>query len=403
MNRLVVFIFLFLMLTGQSNIIFAQESQRKKLESKRLALKNEIKKIKTYLDNTKKKERTLTHEVNDLNKKIDTRENLISTINEEVIAMSSDIGKNEKKIRQLETSLDKLKQEYALMILKSYQHRTGNNRLLFLLSSDSFFQAFQRFQYMKQYTRYRKNQGDIIQQKAMKLRVMNDSLSVLKNAKSNLIEEKKYEQSQLATEKDKQQELVDKYKKKKRKYINQLKSKRKEEQKLTQQIENLIKGAIKSSGTTKSEKFALTPEAKALANEFSSNKGKLPWPVQKGLVTVGFGRQPDPMKTGVTIESSGVRIATNEGAEALAVFEGKVMAIQKNPQNGILSVLLQHGNYITVYSGLDKVNVSKGEKVNTKESLGTIHTDKVIGKTILKFQIWKDVTKQNPAHWVYKM
>ncbi len=147
----------------------------------------------------------------------------------------------------------------------------------------------------------------------------------------------------------------------------------------------------------------MTPAAKALAAKFTSNKGKLPWPVQKGLVTVRFGRQADPMDSGVKIESSGVRIATNDKAKARTVFDGKVMAIQKNPQSGILSVLIQHGNYITVYANLENVLVAKGDQVKTKEIIGTIHTDAVTGKTILKFQIWKDVNKQNPAEWVYKM
>ena len=382
--------------------LMAQKTSRKKLESKRIALKKEINKIKTYLDKTKKKERSLSNQVKDLNQKVLTREELINTISEEIGSISKEIKKNSKEINLLQDELDNLKSDYANLIYKSYKNKSEENRLLFLLSSDSFFQGFQRFQYMKQYTQFRKNQGDSIKSKAVKLLVMNDSLAIKKITKSNLIDEKKHEQEIIVLEKDKQEVLVKKYRKKKLKYQSEIRKKQREERKLTQQIENIIRGAIKKSGAT-SKGFALTPAAKALADKFTANKGKLPWPVEKGLVTVRFGKQPDPMGSSLKIESSGVRIATNEKAKARAVFDGEVMAVQKNPQSGILSILVQHGNYITVYANLENTLVSKGDKVKTKQNLGTIHTDAVTGKTILKFQVWKDVTKQNPSSWVYKM
>jgi len=396
------FLSLFILMLLVVTPVLAQKTNRKNLEAKRVELKNEIKKIKTYLDNTKKKERSLSNQVKDLNQKIDTREELINTITDETIALGVEIEKNSKEITLLQDELDALKKDYSELIYKSYKNKSEDNRLLFLLSSESFYQGYQRFQYMKQYTQYRKNQGDTIKNKAMKLRVMNDSLAVLNITKHNLIDEKKYEQNQIVSEKDKQESLVKKYRKEKRKYANQIEKKRREERKLTKQIENLISRAIKESGT-KTKSFALTPAAKALASKFIANKGKLPWPVEKGLVTVRFGTQPDPLDHKLKIESSGVRIATNDGAVARAVFDGKVMAIQKNPQSGILSILIQHGNYISVYANLKSVLVSKGDDVKTKENLGSIHTDKITGKTILKFQIWKDVTKQNPTEWVYKM
>lgn len=403
MNTKILFFlaFGFLFLTNTS--VFAQKTDRKNLEAKRVSLKKEIRKIKTYLDNTKKKERSLSNQVKDLNQKINTRTELINTISDEIHIIEGNISKNSKRIKSLQDELNLLKEEYAALIVKSYQNKSEANRLMFLLSSDNFYQGFQRFQYMKQYTQYRKNQGDSIQAKAMRLQVMNDSLAVMKITKNNLVEEEKHEQGIIASEKEKQEVLIKKYSKKKRRYISQIRRKQAAERKLTAQIENIIKGAIKKSGTKKSKSFALSPKAKALATKFTANKGKLPWPVKKGLVTVRFGRQPDPMNSGVKIESSGVRIATNEGAAARSVFDGKVMAIQKNPRTGILSVFVQHGNYISVYANLESLTVSKGDTVKTKETLGTIHTDRVTGKTILKFQIWKDISKQNPAQWVYKL
>ncbi len=403
MNIKILFFLAFGFLFLSNASIFAQKTSRKNLEAKRVSLKKEIRKIKTYLDNTKKKARSLSNQVKDLSQKINTRTELIKTISDEIHIIEESISKNAQQISVLQHELDLLKEEYAALIVKSYQNKSEANRLLFLLSSDNFYQGFQRFQYMKQYTQYRKNQGDSIQAKAIRLQALNDSLTVMKITKNILVEEKKYEQGVIASEKEKQETLIKEYAKKKRRYMAQIRKKQTAERKLTAQIENIIKGAIKKSGTKKSKSFALSPQAKALATKFTANKGKLPWPVKKGLVTVRFGRQPDPMNSGVKIESSGVRIATNEGAVARSVFDGKVMAIQKNPRSGILSVFVQHGNYITVYANLESVTVFKGNIVKTKETLGTIHTDRVTGKTILKFQIWKDVSKQNPAQWVYKL
>ncbi len=380
-----------------------KNSEKKKLEAKRRKLKKEIKKIKNYLDKTKKKERSLSHQVKDLNQKIETRESLINTISDEIQAIGIEIIENTSKMDSLQKELSVLKKDYSELIYQSYKNRSEESRLMFILSSDNFYQGYQRFQYMKQYTQYRKNQGDSIKSKAFNLRVMNDSLAILKTQKQELVDEKKYEQEQIALEKDKQEKLVKKYRKQKQKYIGQIRKKQRDERKLTQQIEAAIRNAIKKSSGKKKGGFALTPEAKVLAGKFASNKGKLPWPVKKGLVTVRFGTHADPMDPSLKISSSGVRIATVEGAEVKAVFDGKVMAIQKNPQTGVLYVMIQHGNYISVYANLQKVYVSTGDRVKTKEVIGVIHTNKVTGKTVLKFQIWKEATTLNPADWVYKM
>jgi len=379
------------------------QTSKKKLEAKRKRLKQEIKKIKNYLDKTEKKERSISHQVTDLKQKIDTRENLISTINKEISIVHDEIAKNEDKIQVLKTELELLKKDYAELMYQSYKNKTRESTLMLILSSDNFYQGYQRFQYMRQYTNYRKSQGDSIQSKASKLQVMNDSLAVIKTHKHVLIDEKKHEQKQIGFEKEKQEELVVKYRKKKKQYLSQIKKKQRDERKLQRQIEAAIRKAIKKSTGSKKSEFAMSPAAKVLAGKFVSNKGKLPWPVKKGLVTVRFGTHPDPMDTSLKISSSGVRIATNENAAARAIFEGEVMAIQKNTQNGVLSVLIQHGNYISVYVNLKEIFVSKGDKVKTKEDIGIIHTDQVTGKTILKFQIWKNVTAQNPSKWVYKL
>jgi septal ring factor EnvC (AmiA/AmiB activator) len=395
--------------------VLAQENDQKRLEEKRKELKEEIKKIKTYIDNTQQKEKSLSTQVQDLNQKITTRQKLITTIDAEVDQMSRVINRKSKEINNYQYELILLKRDYADMIYKSYKNRDSDNEILFLFSSQNFYQGYLRFQYLKQYSKYRKNQVILIEEKSKKLTSLIDSLNVKKNSKEKLMVDKKEEQTQMELEKAKQLELVKKYQKQKKEYLAQVKKKQEEERDLTNQIENLINDAIKKSTTTTSTKkgnnvtisknneFILAPEDKVLADQFSTNKGILPWPVEKGLVTVRFGKQPDPMDPKLTIESSGVRIATAENQKARSIFNGKVMAVQKNPQNGILSVLIQHGNYISVYANLRSVSVKKGDAIKIKQNIGTIYTDKSTGKTILKFQIWQNNQKLDPSNWINSM
>lgn len=403
--------------------VFAQQTDQKKLEEKRKSLKEEINKIKTYIDKTQKKEANLSTQVENLNHKIVVREKLITVMDSEVDNISQVIAKKNKEITLFQTDLNVVKKDYADMIYKTYKNKKSDNQLLFLLSSENFHQGYLRFQYLKQYSQYRKKQAEEIIVKSQKLKTLIDSLTLKKELKKDLLEDKMSEQVKMEKEKGKQEELVKKYKKQKKEYVAQIKIKQEEEKELTNQIENFIHEAIKKSAaktttkstttktttsttkttpatTAKKNEFVLAPEAKELAGLFSSNKGKLPWPVEKGFVTVRFGKQPDPMDPKLFIESSGVRIATSENQKARAIFEGKVMAIQKNPQNGILSVLIQHGNYITVYANLKSVLVSKGEEVKIKQNIGTVQTDKVTGKTILKFQIWQNDVKMDPSIWI---
>ncbi len=167
----------------------------------------------------------------------------------------------------------------------------------------------------------------------------------------------------------------------------------------------MIRAAIaasKKKNKARSKGFYLTPEAKALASKFALNKGKLPWPVVNALVVRNFGKIPHKTLSGITIQSNGIHIATNKGANAKAIFEGSVLAIQIG-SSGIKTVMVQHGNYISLYSNLATVVVKKGDRISLNQSLGKIHTDKVTGKTLLKFQIWRDTQKQNPKSWLLRL
>lgn len=261
---------------------------------------------------------------------------------------------------------------------------------------------------MKQYTAFRKMQGEEIQVKTLELQALTDSLTIKKQQKDALLSIKKEEQSLIEKEKKEQQIVLNQVKKKESKYEKQLKEFFKEEARIDAQIDKIIREAIaasntKSGATTSTEgTFALTAEAKELASQFVANKGKLPWPVEKGYVAMYYGKQPHPIVKTATVESNGVRITTNDGAKARAVFNGTVLAVQVMSGNK-KAVLIQHGNYITVYKNLENVTVSTGDKVVTKQEIGTIFTDRVTGKTVLGFVLSKNTTTEDPALWIYKM
>ncbi|MDP2089261.1 MAG: peptidoglycan DD-metalloendopeptidase family protein [Flavobacteriaceae bacterium] len=386
------------------------QTDRKKLEEQRIQLQNEIKTINNLLFKTKKEEKNLVSQISDLNQKIKIRTKLITTINEEANIIQNEIRRNERQIKDLEFELAILKRDYADMIYRSYKSKSKHSRLMFVLSSENFNQAYRRFQYMKQYTGYRKKQGEEIERKTNKLLGLTDTLKVKKADKIILLNEKKTEQEKIEQEKKSQEKLVTQVKKKEKQYIAQIRAKEAQERKIDAQIERLIRDEIaksnKKAGVTTTETkasagFILTTEAKALASKFTENRGKLPWPVVKGLVVRGYGTQPHPTLPGITVESNGIYIATEEGSKARSVFEGTVLAIQS--VSGQFAVYIQHGNYISIYNNLEQVYVKKGDKVGTKQEIGLIHTDRVTDKTILKFQMWRDTNRENPTSWIYNM
>ncbi|SNR51476.1 murein hydrolase activator EnvC family protein [Lutibacter flavus] len=405
--KLAYLLFLLSLLLSVNSV--AQKSKRQVLEARRVQLQKDQVYINALLSNTKRKEINLLGDLKDLDAKINTREDLINAIENESKELSNEIYLNQLEINQNKRDLEALKKDYGNMIYKSYKSKSQNSRIMFLLSSENFFQAYKRFQYMKQYTSFRKSQGEDIQIKTLELQTLTDSLKVKKNKKKALLDEKKKEQSVIEKEKKEQESLLSQVKQKENKYKRQIKQFVREESRINAQIDKIIRDAIAASNKksdsrtkTSSTTFALTPEAKELASKFELNKGKLDWPVARGFVSTYFGKQPHPVVKSITIQSNGVRITTDKGSKARAVFDGVVLAVQVMSGNK-KALLIQHGNYITVYKNLENVVVSKGDKVTTKQVIGTIFTDKITGKTILDFVLSNNTKMENPATWIYKM
>jgi len=387
---------------------YAQEAseQQKKLEAQRLRLKKEIKQINSLLfTNTKTRKNALT-EVEDLQVKLNVRTELIKITNQQANLLTRRIKLNQRSISDQQNDLEQLKAEYAKMIQKSYASKSLQNRLMFLFSSESFLQAYKRIQYLKQYARYRRKQGKAIAEKTNLLKQLNETLKEEKATKLALIEENRAVQEQLEKERKQQEALIKTLKRKERTLAAQISKKEKERKVIDREINRLIREAIAASnraaGKSGKKTFELTPEAKLIATNFQANKGRLPWPLEKGVVIQGFGRQRHPVVKTTTIQSNGVILATEPSAQVRSVFEGEVMSVivikGSNP-----SVLIRHGNFITLYTNLAKLYVKKGEKVKAKQAIGEVFTNRQTGKTQLQFGIFNNVKALNPKDWVYQM
>ena len=400
--------FLFILSLTLSVNISAQKTKRQVLEARRVQNQKDQIYINALLSNTKRKEQNVLSDLSDLKDKIKTRESLINAITNESKELSNEIYLNQLEINQNKRDLEALKKDYADMIFKSYKSKSQNSRIMFLLSSENFLQGYKRFQYMKQYTSFRKKQGEEIQQKTIKVQVLTDTLKLKKDLKQKLLSEEKKEKTLVEKEKTEQENLLSVVKKKENKYKKQIRKFQKEEARIDALIDKAIRDAIAASNkkagakSSKSAEFTLTAEAKELASKFTLNKGKLPWPVEKGYVSTYYGKQPHPIVKTATIQSNGVRITTNKGSKARAVFEGTVLAVQVMTGNK-KAVLIQHGNYITVYKNLENIVVNTGDNVTTKQIIGTIFTDKITDKTILGFVLSKNTNTENPTSWIYKM
>ena len=381
-------------------------ARQKTLEKQKKLLQAEIKQINTLLFNNSNREKSILSQVEDLDVKISVRTELVKVNNQQANLLTQQINVNQRDITNLRKELDELKKDYAEMIQKSYKSKSSQNRLMFLFSSEDFLQAYKRIQYMKQYTNFRKKQGEVITQKTKTLQSLNKALFEQKAQKEALVMENRKAQKELQQERRSQQRLIRGLKSKSRSLAIEIKQKQRKAAEIDKVIERLIREAIaasnKASGKSFKNAFALTPESKLLAANFVANKGKLPWPVKKGIVIQRYGTQPHPVVKTTMIKSNGVTIATTPKSEARAVFEGEVMTILSfkgsNP-----TILIKHGNYITTYKNMGKVYVKKGDKVKAKQPIGEIFTHPQTGKTTLQFSVFNALKPQNPKSWIYRM
>ncbi len=425
MRRILSIILLFL-----SFNTFAQqdyEAQQRQLEEKKAAILKEIKEFQTLLNTNKKQERNILAELNEQNKKIKLQTELINNSQRQIKTLANDIYVNTLAANKLKRELAVLKDDYAKTIVKSYKSRSEQNRIMFILSSNNFLQAYKRMQYIKQYAKYRKSQGDEIRAKFEELERISAHLEQQKNKQQKVASEQEGQRKELEVEKGKQTELMNLVKKNSKKYTDQIRKKQQETKKIDREIQATVKKIIEEenrkrreeearrkreeearnakSGTkttptvTKTSaagKFDMTPEEKALATSFSNNRGRLPWPVEKGYISSRYGTVKHP-EYDIEYENHGIEISTEKGSTVRSVFEGEVSQIQVIGNSR--TVFIRHGEYITVYQNLASISVSKGQKVSTKQKIGTVGTN-FEGASVLKFLITKNSDYNNPQSWL---
>lgn len=383
-----------------------QGQTREELEAKRRDIQKEIDEINTIIQTTENKGRSALNEYEDLQKRIKVTERLIQVNNQEANLLTREINANANKIDRLRNELEQLKADYEQMIQKSYKSKSDKSRIMFLFSSESFLQAYKRIQYMKQFAQYRKQQGEEVMKQTKELQELNTTLFEQRRDQEKILAENRKTKSKLVSDRNTLDQLLTSINKEKQKYAKELKQKQQEADRIDREINRLIREAIakenKKRGSESKSTFKLTPEAAALAKDFAQNKGKLPWPVKSGKVSMRFGERPHPIVKTIKVMSNGVRIDTEKNGKARAIFEGEVSQVSKIPGANAV-VMLRHGDYLSIYNNLEKVFVKSGDKVARGEELGEIGINSSSGKTTLIFQIFKNTTKLNPEHWIYKL
>jgi murein hydrolase activator len=415
MHKLLLSIFFFCLATvawSQPN-----DDRQRQLEERKAQLQKEIQEVQERLQAEKKKEKNILGQIAQQNAKIRLSVKLINTTSKQKRLLSDDIYLKQLEINKLNRELKDLKTDYSNMIVKSYKSRSEQSRVMFVLSSQNFLQAYKRMQYMKQYAGFRKMQGDEIKVKTNQLSVATNVLQEKKKQKEKVLIESEKEKREYEKDKAEQQRLAKLVQKDKKKYAAEIKKKQAETRAIDKQIQRMVREAIaaankkanasgktivkSASGTVDPAKFVLTTEGKELADNFKASRGRLPWPVQKGFVSLGYGDQPHPSYPDLTVHNSGVEITTESGSNARAVFAGEVLQVQVINANN-KAVYIQHGDYITVYLNLSSVSVGKGDKVSAKQNIGRIHTNSS-GKSVMKFLVLQNTTTLNPQSWISNM
>lgn len=370
------------------------------LRQKKEAAEKEIEITTQLLNEVQKDERTSLNRLRLINNRIEQRDTLISSITDEIKVYQECISNNSMVIEMLSSDMEQLKNEYAELIRTAYRNKNSYDLILFLLSADDFNQAYRRFLYSKKYAAYRENQAELI--KAVQAE-LNDKISKLEQqneVKKQLLEDIKNEAQELTSEKARQNEMLRKLQNERQKLRRRLNEQRKVEQQLENEIQRIIAEEAGKNKAAGGSEFALTPEQKLVGDSFVQNKKRLPWPVERGIITEHFGVHQHPVLNNVQVRNNGINIATEAGAEVRAIFDGEVSRVF-GISGGNTAVIIRHGSYLSVYSNLKEVVVKKGDKVAAKQVIGTVYTDTDDdNKSILKFQIWHENEKQDPEDWI---
>jgi septal ring factor EnvC (AmiA/AmiB activator) len=425
-------VLLLLALVGTGYSQKTKGKSKKQLQSEITSLQKEISTANQLLKKTTKDKEMTLNEVNILDKKIRQREQLIKAYNEQIAVLDEEINAGQSNIKSLNSDLGKLRKEYAKMLVFANKNRSHYERLGFVFASKDFNQAFSRLRYIRQFNDSRKTKMDQIARTERRITGEVEANQKAREERAAMLKDEKAQQDALKTEKEDLNKQVANLKKKEGNIQQDIKEKEQQAKKLQKAIDDIIAEEIrkaneeaerkrkeaekkvatnKSKGKTttpskpatpaKEKGMALTPAEMTLSSTFVANKGKLPWPVERGVISSSYGKHASVVSDKVTVTNNGIDIATISGAQARAVFNGEVTSVTKLTGSNTV-VIIRHGEYFTVYSNLENVTVKRGDKVKTKQSIGTVHTNKTENKTELHFELLKEQSRQNPANWLSK-
>lgn len=366
----------------------------KELQKQQKTLQKQLQETKEMLKQTKKDETATENKLNLLNEDINTRKELIVNIQNEITALDGEMTLLTEERDSLQLKLEEAKADYAKLIKETHYADIQQSPMLFLFSAKNFQQLIRRVQYMRQFAQYRKEQVNLILSLQAEIDNQNMQLSERKQTQSDALQLQKHEQDILTADQRKHESMLQELKKKEKNLLAKQKKQQKKVDELNKQIEELIAKQVKSNST-------LTKEQQLIAGGFEANKGRLPWPVEKGFISGHFGKHQHPIHANVTINNKGIYLQTVSGAKARSVYEGEVTWCAQ--MNGSYAVIIQHGNYRSVYSQLKSICVKQGDKVQAKQIIGEIMTNtSEDNKTELYFQIYKDRSIVNPSEWLAK-
>lgn len=419
MNRCVKFIVLFFLIGFQ----LQGQNSKSELERKKKALQEEIRETNRLILETRNNKKSSLTQLKALNAKLASRMKLIGTIQGEINQLNTTITSNAQRIGELNSDLGRLKETYARLVKRAYMNRNQRSALLLVFSAQSIQQAYKRLYYLKTYSTYRKKQAALLESTRNEL---DGKLVVLKkdlDIKQDLLGSEQQEKTELSKEKKEQEKALNELRKKEKTLKKELEKKEARKRKLDAEIRKVIEreiareraAAAKSASKTTSTKpkapteakesapkpapeLRVTPETAALSGKFEANKGRLPWPVDKGVISETFGTHPHPVLKGISTYNNGIDIATSRSAQVKSIFEGEVMGVVAIPGAGS-AIILKHGTYLSVYGNLATVNVSKGQKVKTGAVLGTAGENDE-GQPEAHLEIWQGKTKLNPTAWI---
>lgn len=430
----VLICFALFFISVSSPLISQTKSQpsQKELQNKKNKLNDDIKQLNSQISKTKNQKKSQINNIVIINTKIKVREELISTINSELAQINTSIKKNVSEVNSLKASLDKLKSEYAKMIYFAQRNQDSYTKIMFLFSAGNFNQAYMRMKYFQQYSAFRKKQANEIIATQLVLNEKLKDLEEQRHEKNVLLGNEKEEKQQLDGEKQEQEIVLSELQQQEKELKEELEKKKRDAENLQIAIKRLIEAEIKrkleesakiaaakaakaekeeknKTNKTKTETKIKTPEVKAtspelteeaeaLGADFSSSRGKLPWPVTKGVICQPYGEYEHPAIKGFMMNNNGVEICANKGTQARSIFEGEVTSIAISPTGGKL-IIIRHGEYLSVYSNIGDVFVKQGDKVSIKQTIGTILDED--GKTSMNLQIWKGQKTMDPSGWLF--